>query len=57
VLSRKKEEELIIGDNIRVKVLEICGDRVRLGLTAPDSVIISRSELIAASKEKKHGLE
>jgi carbon storage regulator len=57
VLSRKKEEELIIGDNIRVKVLEICGDRVRLGLTAPDSVIISRSELIAASKEKKHGME
>lgn len=58
VLSRKKEEEIIIGDNVCIKVIEICGDRVRLGLTAPASVVITRGELVTAViKEKKDGLE
>lgn len=58
VLSRKKEEELIIGGGIKIKVLEICGDKVRLGLTAPDAVSIVRGEIVAANKKKKqNGVE
>ena len=60
VLSRKQEEEIIIGgQRIIVRVLEICGDRVKLGLTAPEAVSIMRGELLAANTKKKpkNGLE
>jgi carbon storage regulator CsrA len=60
VLSRKKEEEIIIGDRIVVvRVLEICGDRVKLGFTAPEAVSILRGEVVAAEqrKQRKHGVE
>jgi carbon storage regulator len=45
VLSRKVGEEIIIGDNIRVKVLSIRGNQIRLGFTAPGNVVIHREEL------------
>jgi carbon storage regulator len=45
VLSRKSGESVCIGANIEVKVLEICGSRVRLGFSAPQSVDIQRGEL------------
>lgn len=53
VLSRKMAEELVIGEGIVIKVLEICGDKVKLGLTAPEAVVIVRGELVAAKKGKK----
>ncbi|NDD52282.1 carbon storage regulator [bacterium] len=58
ILSRKKDEEIVIGEGITIRVLEICGDKVRIGLTAPEAVVIMRGELVAAKKEnKEHGLE
>jgi carbon storage regulator len=45
VLSRKPGEEVLIGDNIRLTVLAIRGNQVRLGLTAPSNVSIRREEL------------
>jgi len=45
VLTRRIEEEVIIGDDIRVTVLSIQGNTVRLGLTAPRSVRVMRLEL------------
>lgn len=57
VLSRKKNEELIIGNGIRVRVLEINGNVVRLGLTAPENVVVARGELIHPKKKKRNGLE
>lgn len=60
VLSRKTEQEIIIGDRIVVvRVLEICGDRVKLGFTAPEAVSIVRGEIVAANKKEKlkHGVE
>lgn len=55
VLSRKPNEEILIDDGrIIMKVLEIRGNKVRLGITAPSSVSVHRSEVahaIAASAE------
>jgi carbon storage regulator len=45
VLSRRAGEEVIIGENIRLTVLEIRGRQVRLGFTAPHDVNIRREEL------------
>jgi carbon storage regulator len=62
VLSRKQEEEIIIADTVVVKVLEICGDKVRLGFRAPDNVSILRRELLidlkrTAEEDKTCGVE
>jgi carbon storage regulator len=46
VLSRRKGEEIIIGDNIHVTVLSVQGDRVRLGITAPRSISVFRQEVL-----------
>ena len=45
VLSRKTDQDLIIGGQIRVKVLKVKGNSVRLGIEAPDSVRIVRGEI------------
>jgi carbon storage regulator len=45
VLSRKLNEQIIIGDNIRVTVVSIRGNQVRLGFEAPPEVLIFRDEL------------
>jgi len=55
VLSRKIGERIIINDKITVEVLQIVGNRVRLGITAPAGVPILREELLASPRaaEKK----
>jgi carbon storage regulator len=45
VLSRRQSETIVIGDNIRVQVLEISGGRVRLAIEAPSSVSVDREEI------------
>jgi carbon storage regulator len=45
VLSRRIGEEIIINDNIRVTVVAVKGDRVRLGIVAPREVTVDRSEV------------
>lgn len=59
VLSRKKEEEIHIGNGVVVRVVAISGDRVKLGLTAPKDVNIVRAELLKSNAEasQKDGLE
>ena len=51
VLSRKQGEEVVIGDNIRLTVVAIRGNRVRLGFTAPPDVSIQREELGPKAEE------
>ncbi len=46
VLSRKKQESILIGKDIAITVVEISGNRVRLGITAPVGVTIMRHELL-----------
>ncbi|PID02612.1 carbon storage regulator [Sporosarcina sp. P2] len=51
VLSRKAGDTIKIADNIEVKILEVKGDTVRVGIEAPKSVDIVRGELIQSIKE------
>jgi carbon storage regulator len=46
VLTRKLGEAIQIGDDVSVEVLEVRGNRVRLGITAPNAVSVNRSELL-----------
>ncbi len=48
VLSRKKNESIVVDDAIVITVVEIRGDKVRLGIEAPKEVPIHRSEIYAA---------
>lgn len=45
VLSRKQKERLKLGDSIVVTVVQVSGDRVRLGIDAPQEVLVLREEL------------
>jgi len=51
VLSRRIGEEIVIADNVRVTVVAIHGDKVRLGITAPRSVRVDRAEVHARRAE------
>ena len=46
VLSRREGESILIGDDIEISVIEVQGDKVRLGITAPKNLRILRRELI-----------
>ena len=45
VLSRKQEQSVMIGQNVKITVLEIKGSHVRLGITAPNSIKVVREEI------------
>lgn len=57
VLSRKKNESIIINDDITVTVVEIRGDKVRLGIDAPKEVSVHRREVYEAiqNQARQHG--
>lgn len=50
VLSRKTNESIVINDNVIVTVVEIRGDKIRLGIEAPKDVIVHRREVYDAIK-------
>ena len=50
VLSRKKNESIVIGDGIVVTIVEVRGDKVRLGIEAPKEVPVHRREVFDAIK-------
>lgn len=45
VLSRRLEETLIIGDDIKIKVLGISGNQIRIGIDAPKEISVHREEV------------
>lgn len=53
VLSRKKNESIIINDDISITVVEIRGDKVRLGVEAPKEVPVHRNEVYEAIKRNQ----
>jgi carbon storage regulator len=48
VLSRKRGEWIRIGDDVRLVVVEVCRDKVRLGIEAPANVAVHREEVYQA---------
>ena len=65
VLSRRKDESIVIGDDIHVTIVDIRGDTVRLGITAPKTIPVYRKEIfeaiqrenIEAAQAKAEGLD
>lgn len=53
VLSRKRDESIIIGDDIVITVVDIRGDKVRLGIQAPKEVPVHRQEVYEAIQREK----
>ena len=45
ILARKADEAIVIADNITIKVLEIKGGQVKLGVDAPDHIAVHREEI------------
>jgi carbon storage regulator len=52
VLSRQSDETIIIGDNIRVTIVEVRGDKVRIGIDAPRDVSVHRQEIYDAIRRE-----
>jgi carbon storage regulator len=52
VLSRKKDEVIVVGDDIEITVVDIRGDQVKIGVAAPRSVSIHRKEVYDAIKRE-----
>jgi carbon storage regulator len=52
VLSRQRNESIVIGDNIIVTVVDIRGDKVRLGIEAPSEIPVHRKEVYEAIKRE-----
>lgn len=53
VLSRQKEESIMIGDNIEITIVDVRGDKVRLGISAPKEVAVHRREIFDAIQREK----
>ena len=57
-LSRKKNEAIIISNNIEVTILDVRGDQVKLGITAPKDIPIYRKEVyIQIQNENKEAID
>jgi carbon storage regulator len=52
VLTRKKNESIMIGDSIEIKVLAIEGEQIKLGIIAPKHIDIHRKEIYIAIQEE-----
>lgn len=52
VLSRHRDESIIIGDDIVVTIVDIRGDKVRLGINAPQDVPVHRQEVFEAIRRE-----
>lgn len=57
ILSRRKNESIVINDDITITVVEIRGDKVRLGIEAPKEVPVHRREVFEAIQRDKKGEE
>ncbi len=53
VLSRQKDESIIIGDDIEITIVDVRGDKVRLGIVAPRTVSVHRKEVYDAIQREK----
>jgi len=52
VLTRKKDQSIVIDDNIEITILDVQGDQVRIGINAPKSVSVHRKEVFLEIQEE-----
>ena len=58
VLSRQRDESIMIGDDVEIIIVDVRGDKVRLGITAPKEIPVHRREIYdAIQREKKQKRE
>ena len=53
VLSRQRDESIMIGDDVEIIIVDVRGDKVRLGITAPRSIPVHRREIYDAIQREK----
>ena len=53
VLSRQKDESIMIGDDVEITIVDVRGDKVRLGITAPKCIPVHRREIYDAIQREK----
>ena len=56
VLTRKRNESIVIGDDIELSVLSVTGDKVRIGITAPREIPVFRKE-VYLEKQREEAAE
>ena len=57
VLSRKKNESIMIGDDIGITIVDIHGGKIRIGITAPKDIPVHRTEVWLANKLKESAVK
>lgn len=57
VLSRQRDESIVIGDNIVITIVDIRGDKVRLGIDAPKEIPVHRQEVYDAIQRENQRAE
>lgn len=57
VLSRQRDESIMIGDDVEVTIVDVRGDKVRLGITAPKEIPVHRREVYEAIQREKREAE
>ena len=53
VLSRQRDESIMIGDDVEITIVDVRGDKVRLGINAPRSISVHRKEIYEAIQREK----
>ncbi len=53
VLSRQRDESIMIGDNVEIIIVDVRGDKVRLGITAPKEIPVHRREIYDAIQREQ----
>ncbi len=53
VLSRQRDESIMIGDDVEITIVDVRGDKVRLGINAPKSIPVHRREIYDAIQREK----
>ena len=57
VLSRQRDETIVINDNIQITVVDIRGDKVRIGISAPPDVPVHRKEVYESMQKENRNAE
>ena len=56
VLSRQRDESIMIGDDVEITIVDVRGDKVRLGITAPAEIPVHRKEIYESIKREGGGV-